>query len=178
MHCMDWSYILGKLPGWPIPFLISIILWLCKIHSPTALKTENTTTIIIYVMWNFYSISTRQAMASDNNRQINTVPSEMRHLYCTVLHSLETPLLGALFNQSSQHSCKKKAVNNTSLPKPTALVYFHSCQSDKLENKEMYEVIEYRRSSLAFQRGSDKFLHSCKLLIWKSVHNIFWGYRM
>lgn len=124
-------------------------------------------------MWNLYAISTRQVMASDNNRQINTMPSEMRHLHCTVLHSLETPLLGALFNQSSQHSCKKKAVNNTSLPKPTALVYFHSCQSDKLENKEMYEVIEYRECSLVFQRGSEKFLHSHKPLIWKSVYHIF-----
>lgn len=31
----------------------------------------------------------------------------------------------------------------------------------------MYTVIEYRRGSLVFQRRSDKFIHSHKLLIWK-----------
>lgn len=154
---MDFT-LLGKLTGRPFPFSISMILWLCKIHSSTAYKIGNVT-IIIYVIRNSYAISSRQTMARE---QWQTSQHNSKWNEGSILQSNRAQgyfCWQPLFNQSSWPSCKKRVVNSISLPTPMASVYFHSYQHAKLEKKEMDGVLQYRKGSPVFQR-SDKFLYS------------------
>lgn len=167
MHSMDWFYIFREIDWMTCSFsnfYYPVTLWGTLPYCLENRKYYNNYYLCdVEFLFYFYKTGNGKWTMTDKSTQCQVKWS----IYIAQSNTAQRhPCWVPLFNQLSQPFCKEKAVNNTSLSIPMASVYFHSWQCAKLDKKEMYTVTEYRRGSLVFQRSSDKFIHSHKL-IWE-----------